>query len=200
MADEVKVNVNAKNVNTEVNEQQVEEQVEQQVEEQVLTYKDKIRNCIADGWTKVSGLIVKNVTFEERDNYTAVMISLNKPIDGYISKDEGITYEKGKTNVIFTSTFAIAGMLKENPDLSYLANILNENPKGLSVILNGAEISILSKEIAAGEVYVNPFTTIEEKEGTSFDHDLIINHVIGCKLGKSGAKFAERAALAMLGL
>lgn len=169
-------------------------------EEQVLSYKDKIRNCIADGWTKISGLIVKNVTFEERDNYTAVMISLNKPIDGYISKDEGITYKKGKTNVIFTSTFAIAGMLKENPDLSYLANILNENPKGLSVILNGAEISILSKEIAAEEVYVNPFTTIEEKEGTAFDHDLIINHIIGCKLSKSGAKFAERAALAMLGL
>ena len=45
----------------------------------------------------------------------------------------------------------------------------------------------------------NPFTTKDDVEDTAFDRDTIINYIVGCKLGKTGQKFADVMAVKLMG-
>lgn len=162
-------------------------------------YKNTVKKLLADGCKKVSGLRIKNVNVTEKDNYTMISLSIASFIDGFISKDNGVTYEKGKTNTIFTSIFAIAGAMKEDEDLAWLANSINERPEALTLILNGGNVDIIQQEIPAGTEYVNPFSTKEDAEPTVYDHDIIINYIVAFHLGKTGQRMADRLADKILG-
>lgn len=162
------------------------------------SYKDIIKKMIANGCKRVNSITIKNVNFTEKDNYTMVSFTLKTPIRGY-SMDENGEYKLGMTNTIFTSLFAITGTLKEDEELSWMANALLENPQALNLILNGATIDILQQDIVSGEEYHNPFTTKVDSEPTVYDHDLIINHIVGFKLGKMGEKMSLRLADKMMG-
>lgn len=159
--------------------------------------RDIIRNLIADGATRINKLRIKNVNFDqdyENKNYIRVSFTLDRPVPGYVSKDNGLSFEKGMTQLIYTSTFAIAAVLKENEDYAWLANEIVNRPKALSLILNGATIDILQREIPKGTPAVNPFSTQTEKEWPIYDHDMIINDVINITLGKTGERMAEKLA------
>lgn len=164
-----------------------------------VNYKNIIKNLLADGCKKVSGLKIKNVNVTDKDSYTMVSITIASMIDGFVSKDNGVTYEKGKTNNIFTSTFAIAGALKEDEDLAWLANSINSKPEALTLILNGGSVDIIQQEVPAGTEYINPFTTKEDAEPIVYDHDIIINYIVSFHLGKTGQRMADRLADKILG-
>ena len=181
------------NVQTEV-QQGVAEQVEGQ-----KSFKDIIKDLIAAGARRYNGLRIKNVKFSEEDNYTRVTLVVHPTIPGMISKDGGLTWEPGMTNNIFTSTFALAGMLKEDEEKSWLANTLSENPQALNIILNGGSVDVIQHTVKAGVPYKNPFSTREDATETTFDHDTIINYVVGFSYGKTGAKFADVLAVKMMG-
>ena len=175
---------------------------EEQVAEVTVnnSFKQIIKNLMSTGnCRRLSDIRIKNINTEEQDNYTRVSFTLQDKIPARVSKDEGLTFEDGERNVLFSSTYALAGVLKEDENLAWLANHLRENPKAINVILNGGSIDILQQRVAEGEKYHNPFTTREEVEDTVFDHDTIVNYIIGVRLSKTGAKFADMLAVKMMG-
>ena len=174
----------------------VEQQVEQQEEVKVTGTANIVKRLIAK---RINSVRVKNVNFTEKDNYTMISLTLGTPIEGYVTKDNGVSYEKGNTNTMFTSLFAIAGALKEDEDLGWMANSLLENPQALNLILNGSQIDIIQQEIPAGEEFTNPFSTQANPEPQVYDHDIVVNHVLGFKLGQTGKQMSNRLADKLLG-
>lgn len=158
-----------------------------------------VKRLVANGAKIIKGLKVKNVNHSEQDNYDRITFSVDKGIRGYVRPDEDSDYELGLTNIVYSSTFAIAGAMKENEDLSWMANTVISNPTVTNVLFNGSTIDIIQIEVPAGEEYVNPFTTRQDAEINSYDEDKIFNHIIGFKLGKIGEKASERLLDKMMG-
>lgn len=163
------------------------------------TMKDIIKELMAKGCKRINDVTVKNVVVEEFDNYVRATLVTREAIDAYVSDDNGDTYHKGKSNNIFSSTFAIAGTLKENEELSWMANSIIEHPNILNLILNGSKIDVIIEEVAKGEEYINPFTTKVNPEPTTFDNDTIIKYIVDIKLGKSGMRMADKLADKLMG-
>lgn len=178
-----------------------QEQVSVQVETTATTnsYQDAIKNLLLNGAKKLNNIRIKNVNFNEKDNYTMISFTLSNPIRGYVSNDNGNSYEEGMTNVIFTSLYAIVGTLKEDDELSWMANALLENPKALNLIFNGSTIDIIQQDIPAGEEFINPFSTRTNPDVQVYDHNLIINHIIKFKLSKVGLRMADKLADKLFG-
>lgn len=176
-----------------------EVQANENVNEVNNSYQNVIRKLIADGCKRLNSIKIKNVNFTEKDNYTMISFSIDKPIKGFISEDGGVTYTEGNTQLLFTSLFAIVGALKEDEELGWMANCLLENPQALNLILNGGSVDIIQQEIPAGVEFTNPFSKRTDLEPQVYDHDIIINHIIGFKLGKTGMKMADKLADKLMG-
>jgi hypothetical protein len=177
------------------------QQAEVEAQEQsvaIAGYQNTIKKLIATGCKRINSVRVKNVNFTEKDNYTMISLSLASPIRGYESKGDG-QWEEGHTTTLFTSLYAISGAIKEDEDLGWMANALLEHPQALNLIFNGATIDLLQQDVEAGAEVKNPFSTREDAEARSYDHNIIINHVIGFKLGKTGQKMSDKLADKMLG-
>lgn len=167
---------------------------EPQVEEpQVEQTNDSTFNEIVKELKRKHGspkkYIVKNVNFEEFETYRRVSFTLRNEIPGYRQNADG-DWIKSKTNVIFTSAYAIAGVLKENDELAWLGNIILNNPNAMNLLFSAAELSIIQQEIPANEDYVNPFSS--NGEPTQKDYDWIVNHIVDIKLSKVGEKVYEK--------
>lgn len=167
--------------------------------------RDIIRNLIADGATRINKLRIKNVNYDpdyEDKDYIRVSLTLDRKVPGFVpvmDNNGNITgYEYGLTNVIYTSTFALAAVLKENEEFSWLGNHIVAKPKALTLLFNGATIDILQRQIAKGTPVVNPFSTQTNKEWPVYDHDMVTNDVISIALGKTGEKMAMTLASSIL--
>ena len=173
----------AKDIEIQV-EEQVDNTVEQQVEEQVTerTFKDICNEIVA-----------------EQENYTMVSLTLERKVKGYRANEDTGIFEEGDTNVIFSSSYSLASVLKNNEDLAFCANTLVENPNAFEVVLSGATIDIIQQPVAADELYKNPFST-SDSEGVSLGHDTIINHIINIVPGRRAMAVLDRVALSMFGL
>lgn len=163
------------------------------------TIKDIIKELMAKGCKRVNDVTIKNVVVEEFDNYVRATLVTREALDAYVSDDNGATYHKGKSNNLFSSTFAIAGAMKEDEELSWMANSIIEHPNVLNLILNGSKIDVIIEEVPKGVEYINPFTTKTNPEPTTFDNDTIVKYVVGIKLGKSGQKMADKLADKLMG-
>ena len=134
--------------------------------------------------------VIDAKNFEVLDNYTRVSFTLREPIKAYVNNVDEDKYELGKSNVIFNSAYAFAGVLKENEDLAFTANDTVINPKLTGLLTIGGTIDIIQQEIPEGQEYINIFSS--DPEPMVFDHDVIINHIVGFKPGKTGLKFVDR--------
>lgn len=159
--------------------------------------REIINNLLKNGAKEVKSLKIKNVTVTILENYTRLGLILDKSVEGYVAKDND-TFEKGETNVIFVSAFAIASVLKDNDDTAFAANHLVENPQAMNVLLSRATIDIIQEPVTSGQEYRNPWSTNEDK-ATVFDHDTIINHLTNIKLSDFGMKKLDTLADKMLG-
>ena len=155
---------------------------------QLVSYDDKIKSLIKDGWRRKNNCKVRNVITTEKDTYTMVTFNIVPPIEGYVFDENTGDYVKGMTNNVFSSTYAVAGCMKESEDLGWLANNIIEKPKLANVLFNGGTIDVLTKEFNEGDTYVNPFGSGDE---TVFDHDTIVNLVVGINLGSNGKKMLD---------
>ena len=171
----------------------------QEVNAQASTYLGVVKSLVQKGCKRLNNCKIKNVNFTEKDNYTMVSLTLTNPIKGYVSNDNGMTYELGQTNVIFTSLYAISGALKEDEELAWLGNALLNKPEALNLILNGSNVDIIQQEIPSGEEFTNPFSTSANPETQVYDHDIILNHCIKFTLGKTGEKMADKLAEKLMG-
>lgn len=165
----------------------------------IKTVSQVIKDLLANGCKRIVNMRVKSAKVTEKDNYTMVSLTLDKPISGYVSDEDGI-FEKGETNVIFASTYSLAATLKESDDTAFAANTLVENPKGFEVILAGARIDIIQQEVSADELYVNPFSSRSEDEGEALGHDTIINHVVSINPSSNARNLLKLMALKMMGI
>jgi len=159
--------------------------------------KEIINGLLSNGSKAVKDLKVKNVTVTILDTYTRLGLTLDKPVEGYVVKEDG-TFEKGETNVIFVSAFAIASVLKDNDDCAFAANHLVEHPEAMNVILSRAQIDIIQEPVSAGQEYRNPWSNNADN-ATVFDHDTIINHLTGIKLSDFSIRKLDTLADKMLG-
>lgn len=157
--------------------------------------KEIIAQLIKDGAKKVSDCVVRNVTVTTLDEYTRLGLTLNQEVNGFVAQEDG-TYAEGKTKIIFASTYAISSLLKDNDDAAFAANYLILHPNAFSLVLSRAKIDILQERVEKDVEYKNPFA--ENPEVTTFDHDVIINHIIGIKFSEFGIKSLDRLAEKML--
>ena len=196
------------NVNVQVAEQ-VAEQVLNQVENAVveqetsgnpyfgLDYDATIKALVANGGKRHKDVRVKNVNVTDKDVYTMVSFTTNKALPAYVAEDD--EFVLGTSNVIYSSLFAIAGAMREDEELAWMTNALLDNANAVQLILSGATLDVIQVEYAAGESIYNPFTTKEDSEATEYDHDVIINYIVGITLSRVGEKFADKLADKLLG-
>ena len=162
-----------------------------------MSNKEIVEQLVKDGCTLVKNVTVKNVTVNVLENYTRLGFTIDKEVDGFVSKDDGVTYEPAKVNVIFASAYSIGALMKDSDEMAFAANHLMENPAGLAIILSRAKISIVQQKVKAKESYKNPFS--ESAEEVVFEHDTIINHVTSIELSEFGLKKLDKLADKMLG-
>lgn len=160
--------------------------------------KEVIANLIKAGAEPVKNLKVKNVTVTPQESYIRVALTLDKPVKGMVSKDEGVTYEEGETNVIFVSLFSITSLLKDDDNVAFAVNHLVKNPDSMSIVLSRATIDILQEKVATGQEYKNPWS--ENAEATVFDHDTIINHITNIRLSDFAIRKMDKLADSLLGI
>ena len=162
-----------------------------------MTNKEIAEQLVKNGCNLVKGLVVKNVTVNVLQNYTRLGITINKEVDGYVSKDDGATYEPAKVNVIFVSAYSIGSLMKDDDNAAFAANHLMQNPSGLAIILSRAKIDVVQQHVKEGETYKNPFS--ETAEEVVFDHDTVINYVTNIALSDFGLQKLDKLADKMMG-
>lgn len=152
----------------------------------------KEKNC-----KKITGLKVKNVKLKAMDNYVRASLSLMSKVPGFIpvrDEDGELTgdFKQGLTNIIYTSSFAISGLLKNNEDFAWLGDYVVDHPECIGILLSMSNVNVIQQFISKDTDYVNPFTTKEDIEPIQFEHDTIIYHVIDIDFGKPGKLFADK--------
>ncbi len=162
-----------------------------------LDYASIIKALVANGGKRHKGVVVKNVNTTDKDNYTMVSFTTKSVLPAYVAEDDD--YVLGVSNIVYSSLYAIVGAMREDEDLAWMGNVLLQSPNAAQLVLSGATLDIVQVEYAAGETIYNPFTTKDEDEGVEYDHDCIINYIVGIKLSKIGEKFADKLADKMLG-
>ena len=163
------------------------------------TFKDICNEIVANGGTRLRGIKVRSCKITEQENYTMISLTLERKVKGYRANEDTGIFEEGETNVIFSSSYSLASVLKNNEDLAFCANSLVENPKGFEVVLSGATIDIIQQPVAADELYKNPFST-NDSEGVALGHDTIINHVVNIVPSRRAMVVLDKVALSMFGL
>ncbi len=160
--------------------------------------KQVIEQLVKNGAKAVKNLKVKGVNLLPKDNYVSVSLSLDKPVRGYVSQDDG-SFTEGERNVVFISLFSIAAQLRDNDDAAFAVNHILSRPESLAVLLNGATIDILQEDVVSGQEYHNPWSSNADNVSV-FDHDTIINHLINIKMSDKANKMLEKLAESMMGI
>lgn len=136
--------------------------------------KSVIERLTREGAVLHKDVVVKNVTISKEPNYVRVGLTVDKDLPSYVVDKETGEYVLGTSNVIFTSTYSLSSILKENDDTAFAANYLVTNPNAFSVLLSRAKLNVLQQNVKAHTEYVNPFNGAT----TEFDHDVIIYNII----------------------
>ena len=160
--------------------------------------KEVIAELLKNGGKSVKDLKVKNVTVTRCENYVRLGITLDKPVTGMVTKDNGVTYEEGETNSIFVSLYSITSLLKDDDNAAFAANHLVEHPDSMSIVLSRATLDIIQETVEAGAEYKNPWSN--NAEATVFDHKTIITHVINVTLSDFAIRKLDRLADSLLGI
>lgn len=164
----------------------------------IKTNKQVVAELLAKGCNKIAGIRVRSSIVTPKDNYVMVSLSLERGIPGYVSDGEGV-FTKGETATVFASSYSIASVLKDNDETAWVANQLIQNPKGLEVILAGAKVDLVQEEVAADEIYKNPFSS-SDVDGQSLGHDTIINHVVKIEICQRAKQMLNMLAMNMMGI
>ncbi len=160
--------------------------------------REVIAELLKNGGVKFNDVKVKNVTVTCMENYVRLGITLDTPVKGMVSNDNGVTYEEGKTKVVFVSLYSIVSLLKDNDDAAFAVNHLVKNPDGISVVLSRAKLNIIQETVEAGTQYKNPWS--DNAEATVFDHKTIITHITDITLSDFAIRHIDRLADNLLGL
>lgn len=180
----------------EVEEVKTVETVENDGKPQMKSTKQIISALKKAGAIPVNGLTIKNVTVTTFDSYVRVALTLTDYVKCFRT-DDGVEYTEGYTNVIFASTFNISAILKNDPKLAFLGDMVIEKPAMLKILLSYATIDILQELAPANIEYVNPFSS-GDSESNVKAYDRLINHITAIRfndLAMEDVKEIRRATL-----
>lgn len=90
----------------------------------------------------------------------------------------------GKTHNAVVSAYAVSAVMKDSPKTAVFAQRVAGGSDVANVLFAGGTIDLLLEYVAAGEEYVNPFSTAATP--TIFDRDHVLVHVLALKLGETG--------------
>lgn len=146
--------------------------------------------------TNHANCIITNVVDRDSDNgFMTIVVS--KGLPQYILNADTGAYELGTTRNIFTSRIQIAAILKGMNE-TVLAKIVETAPFMVVVsVLEGARISVMSRLLAAGEQYINPYASKAPAEVHVTEHDRIEFFPYELKLGNKFTAL-EKIQLAMM--
>lgn len=183
-------------------------------ETSVKTFDDIMKECLAQPTFRLfRGIYIKNVKAfsykaETGRFITRVTLISNISIPGMIVDNNEVdafgmpTKKIGMSNNIFTSAYALAAVLKNDPHLAIFAdNVANMGQNDIvmssekeiigkdnfaNLLLSGGKVDVLCQVVKKGEIYINPFSSNTETTETTFDEDRIIHHVVGVEAGIVG--------------
>ena len=146
--------------------------------------------------TNHANCIITNVVDRDSDNgFMTIVVSKGLP-QFVLNADTG-AYEMSTTRNIFTSRIQIAAILKDMNE-TVLAKIVETAPFMVVVsVLEGARISVMSRLLAAGEQYINPYASKAPSEVRVTEHDRIEYFPYELKLGNKFTAL-EKIQLAMM--
>lgn len=146
--------------------------------------------------TNHANCIITNVVDRDSDNgFMTIVVSKGLP-QFVLNADTG-AYEMSTTRNIFTSRIQIAAILKGMSE-TVLAKIVETAPFMVVVsVLEGARISVMSRLLAAGEQYINPYASKAPSEVRVTEHDRIEYFPYELKLGNKFTAL-EKIQLAMM--
>ena len=135
---------------------------------------------------------------EKKEIIAELLKNGGKPVAGMVTKDNGVTYEEGETNVIFVSLYSITSLLKDDDNAAFAANHLVEHPDSMSIVLSRATLNIIQETVEAGTEYKNPWSN--NAEATVFEHKTIITHVTDVTLSDFAIRKLDKLADSLLGI
>lgn len=148
--------------------------------EEPSTYETIVQSLIkADGNEYYRNLKVKTAKVTEMENYFMVNLTINRPIRAMVADSNGV-FKEGTRNIIFSSNFALGGVIKNTESIAWIGNSLVENAKVFEAIMAGATIDVVSQPVKAGQLYHNPFSTRNNE--TKMSNDTFINHIIAIRV------------------
>lgn len=152
---------------------------------------DIIKELIASGNAKrLNNLTVKNVVATEFDTHTLLTFVVKEFVIGDTRDANEVdafgqpVVKLGKTHNVQTSSYAVAGVMKDSAKLAIFATDVVDTPQTANMLFAGAKIDVVMQFVAAGEEYVNPFAS--NPEPVVFERDKMIHHIVALNLGEVG--------------
>lgn len=149
-----------------------------------------IKELISSGTAKrINGLTVRNVVAKEFDTHALLTFVVKEYVIGDVRTEETDAFGQpvvalGKTHNVQTSSYAVAGVMKDSPKMAVFAADVISNPNVANMLFAGAKIDVIMQFVAAGEEYTNPFAS--NAEPTTFERDKMIHHIVRLELGEVG--------------
>ena len=153
--------------------------------------EDIIKELIASGNAKrLNNLTVKNVVATEFDTHALLTFVVKEFVIGDTRDANEVdafgqpVVKLGKTHNVQTSSYAVAGVMKDAAKLAIFATDVVDTPQVANMLFAGAKIDVVMQFVAAGEEYVNPFAS--NPEPVVFERDKMIHHIVKLELGEVG--------------
>lgn len=150
-----------------------------------------IKELLASGTAKrVNNLTVRNVIATELDQHALLTFVIKEYVIGDTRKEGEVDafgqpiVTLGRSHNVQTSSYAVAGVMKDSPKMAVFALDVVNNPSIANMLFAGAKIDVIMQFVAAGEKYVNPFAS--KPTPTTFERDKMIHHIVRLELGEVG--------------
>ena len=157
----------------------------------VKSTEDIIKELIASGKAKrINGLTVKNVVATQFDTHALLTFVVKEFVIGDTRDANEVdsfgqpVVRLGKTHNVQTSSYAVAGIMKDNPKLAIFATDVVDTPQTANMLFAGSKIDVVLQYVPASTEYVNPFAS--NPEPVVFDRDKMIHHIVSLGLGEVG--------------
>lgn len=175
---------------------EVEDKQDNANPEEPSTYEKIVQSLIkADGNEYYRNLKVKTAKVTEMENYFMVNLTINRPIRAMVADENGV-FKEGSRNIIFSSNFALGGVIKNTESIAWIGNSLVENAKVFEAIMAGATIDVISQPVKANQLYRNPFSTRNNE--TKMSNDTFINHIVAIRVSGETSEDIRDAKRSMI--
>lgn len=138
---------------------------------------------------KLTGLHIKNVVFNNTRDVPFYVLVLKEYIVGDTRNGAVDAFgipevTLGKTHNCIISAYALSAVMKDNPRTAVFAARVAEGSDFANDLFAGGTLDILMEYVAAGESYVNPFSSNGQE--TVFDRDHVLYHPLAITMGEVG--------------